>query len=219
MIRTVLFLTILLAGCSAIPQTETPIKPPELVKSARLPPILSVVPGEGMRFNVKILVLKDGTVGRRETARIERGRGMGFSRPHSIMKWQFVRPVRMEGQWMSGFANLSLCSSGTRSSGSSTDWCPATEHEADSLYSLVEHGMDFDSLLRQAVQVSGERGRALGAVDISVYAPPLRDELLRLREGEVSRPLRFGDGFHPVQEAEEGPRLTMPSRDDHLPRG
>jgi parvulin-like peptidyl-prolyl isomerase len=28
-----------------------------------------------------------------------------------------------------------------------------------------------------------------------VYAPPLRDELLRLREGEVSRPLRFGDGF------------------------
>jgi parvulin-like peptidyl-prolyl isomerase len=71
----------------------------------------------------------------------------------------------------------------------------ATQQEADSLYSLVEHGTDFDSLLKQAVHASGLRSRPLGAVDISVYAPHLRDELLRLSEGEVSRPLRFGNGF------------------------
>jgi parvulin-like peptidyl-prolyl isomerase len=71
----------------------------------------------------------------------------------------------------------------------------ATQQEADSLYSLVEHGTDFDSLLRQAVLVSGERRRSLGSVDISMYAPHLRDELLKLREGDVSRPLRFGTGF------------------------
>ena len=33
-----------------------------------------------------------------------------------------------------------------------------TEHEADSLYSLVAHGTEFDSLIRQAVHVAGERG-------------------------------------------------------------
>jgi hypothetical protein len=47
LMRAVLFLTILLAGCSSIQQTENRIKPPELVKSAPLPLILSVVPGGG----------------------------------------------------------------------------------------------------------------------------------------------------------------------------
>jgi TonB family protein len=195
MIRTVLFLTILLAGCSAIPQTETPIKPPELVKSARLPPILSVVPGEGMRFNVKILVLKDGTVGDVKLLESSGDAEWDSLALHSIMKWQFV-PARADGRpmdvWVRQPLVVQLRDPIIRVLAGLVS---ATEHEADSLYSLVEHGMDFDSLLRQAVQVSGERGRALGAVDISVYAPPLRDELLRLREGEVSRPLRFGDGF------------------------
>lgn len=195
MIRTVLFLTILLAGCSAIPQTETPIEPPELVKSARLPPILSVVPGEGMRFNVKILVLKDGTVGDVKLLESSGDAEWDSLALHSIMKWQFV-PARADGRpmdvWVRQPLVVQLRDPIIRVLAGLVS---ATEHEADSLYSLVEHGMDFDSLLRQAVQVSGERGRALGAVDISVYAPPLRDELLRLREGEVSRPLRFGDGF------------------------
>jgi TonB family protein len=195
MICTVLFLTILLAGCSAIPQTETPIKPPELVKSARLPPILSVVPGEGMRFNVKILVLKDGTVGDVRLLESSGDAEWDSLALHSIMKWQFV-PARSDGRpmdvWVRQPLVVQLRDPIIRVLAGLVS---ATEHEADSLYSLVEHGMDFDSLLRQAVQVSGERGRALGAVDISVYAPPLRDELLRLREGEVSRPLRFGDGF------------------------
>ena len=195
MIRTVLFLTILLAGCSAIPQTETPIKPPELVKSARLPPILSVVPGEGMRFNVKILVLKDGTVGDVRLLESSGDAEWDSLALHSIMKWQFV-PARADGRPMDVWVRLPLVVQLRDPIIRVLDGLvSATEHEADSLYSLVEHGMDFDSLLRQAVQVSGERGRALGAVDISVYAPPLRDELLRLREGEVSRPLRFGDGF------------------------
>jgi TonB family protein len=195
MICTVLFLTILLAGCSAIPQTETPIKPPELVKSARLPPILSVVPGEGMRFNVKILVLKDGTVGDVKLLESSGDAEWDSLALHSIMKWQFV-PARADGRPMDVWVRQPLVVQLRDPIIRVLDGLvSATEHEADSLYSLVEHGMDFDSLLRQAVQVSGERGRALGAVDISVYAPPLRDELLRLREGEVSRPLRFGDGF------------------------
>ena len=63
MIRTVFFFMVLLAGCSVIRQTETPIEPPELVKSTPLPRIPMVVAGGEMKFNVRILVLKDGTVG------------------------------------------------------------------------------------------------------------------------------------------------------------
>jgi parvulin-like peptidyl-prolyl isomerase len=71
----------------------------------------------------------------------------------------------------------------------------ATREEADSLSLLLEHGMTFDTLLRQALQVSGERSGTIGPVDISLYAPHLRDELLKLREGEVSRPVRIGNRF------------------------
>lgn len=148
-----------------------------------------------MRFNVKILVLKDGTVGDVKLLESSGDAEWDSLALHSIMKWQFV-PARADGRpmdvWVRQPLVVQLRDPIIRVLAGLVS---ATEHEADSLYSLVEHGMDFDSLLRQAVQVSGERGRALGAVDISVYAPPLRDELLRLREGEVSRPLRFGDGF------------------------
>jgi TonB family protein len=195
MIHTALFLTILLAGCSAIPQTETPIKPPELVKSARLPPILSVVPGEGMRFNVKILVLKDGTVGNVKLLESSGDADWDSLALQSILKWQFI-PARWDGVpmevWVRQPLLVQLRDPIIRVLAGLVS---PTQQEADSLYALLEHGSDFDSLLRQAVQVSGERSRSLGAVDISVYAPHLRDELLRLREGEVSRPLRFGNGF------------------------
>jgi hypothetical protein len=195
MIRTTVFLMVLIAGCTAIQLTENSIQPPELVKSFPLPPIVSDMPGGRLKFTVMLLVLKDGTVGKVSLPESLYDPEWDSLAIHSIMKWQF-NPALQDGKpvdlWLRQplvvqfrdpiIRNLAGLISGT-------------EREADSLYALLEHGLNFDTLLKHAVQVSGERSSSIGAVDISVYARTLRGELLKLREGDVSRPLRIGNRF------------------------
>jgi TonB family protein len=194
-IRTALFLLFLLAGCSAIQQTDAPIQPPELVKGAPLPPIVSFVPEGGMRFDVMILVREDGTVGNVTLLQSSRDPDWDSLALHSIMKWEFI-PARRDGMpvklWIHQPLRVQLRDPVFRTLAALAS---ATREEADSLSLLLEHGMTFDTLLRQALHVSGDKSGTTGTVDISVYAPRLRDELLKLREGEVSRPLRVGNRF------------------------
>ena len=195
MIRTELFLTILLAGCSAIQQTETPVELPELVRSSPLPPIVWIVPGGGMKFNVMILVRKDGTVGNARLLDSSGDPDWDSLALHSIMQWQFI-PARRAGRPVElSIRQPLLVQLRDPVIRILAALVSGTQREADSLYSLIEGGTDFDSLVRHAVQVPGERSGPRGSVDISYYAPHLRKELLRLREGEVTRPLRFGNGF------------------------
>jgi TonB family protein len=195
MIRTPFFLLFVLAGCSAIQQTDSPIQPPQLVKSASLPPIVSRIPEGGMRLNVMILVLEDGTVGNAKFIESSRDPDWDSLALHSIMEWEFL-PARREGMpvklWVRQPLLVQLRDPIVRMLAGLVS---ATREEADSLSLLLEHGMTFDTLLRQALQVSGERSGTIGPVDISLYAPHLRDELLKLREGEVSRPVRIGNRF------------------------
>src|SRR5664279_794474 len=93
MIRTALFLLFVLSGCSAFQQTDSPIQPPELVKSASLPPIVSLVPEFGMRFDVMILVLEDGSVAGVKLLQSSNNPDWDSLALHSIMKWQFL-PAR-----------------------------------------------------------------------------------------------------------------------------
>ena len=193
MTRTLLFLLSLLAGCSAIQQTDSPIQPPELVKSAPLPPIVAPIPERGMKFDVMILVLKDGTVGNVKLLASSSAPNWDSLALRSIMKWQFI-PAQREGVpvelWIRQPLLVQLREPIYRTLAGLVS---ATQEEADSLYLLLEHGTNFDTLLRQASQVFGERSGSPGSIDISVYAPHLRYELLKLREGETSRPLRVGN--------------------------
>jgi protein TonB len=195
MMRTAVFLTILLSGCSAMQQAENPVMPPELVTSAALPLIPSVVPGGGMRFNVEILVRKDGTVGDVKLLQSSGDPDWDSLALRSIRKWLFD-PARRDGTpvelWVRQPLLVQLRDPIIRTLAALES---ATQQEADSLYSLVEHGADFDSLQRQAELVQGERSRSPGSVDISMFAPRLRDKLLKLRDGEVSPPLRIGSRF------------------------
>lgn len=195
MIRTLAVLTILLAGCSAIQLTESSIQVPELVKSYPLPAIVSDLPGVRLKFTVMILVLKDGTVGRVSMTESVNDPAWDSLAVHSIMKWQF-NPARQEGKpvdlWLRQPLVVQFRDPIVRNL---AGLISGTEREADSLYALLEHGLNFDTLLMHAVQVSGERSTSIGTVDISAYARNLREELLRLKEGDVSRPLKIGNRF------------------------
>jgi TonB family protein len=195
MMRTPFCLLFLLAGCSAIQLTDTPIQPPELVKGASLPPIVSFVPRGGMKFDVMILVLKDGTVGSVQLLESSGAPDWDSLASRSIAQWEF-NPARREGMpvelWIHQPLRVQLRDPINRTL---AGLASATEEEADSLNLLLEHGIAFDTLLRHTAQASGDRSASPGFIDISVFAPRLRDELLKLREGDVSRPIRIGNRF------------------------
>ena len=116
MIRTMLLLVFLLSGCSALQQTPASIQPPELVRSAPLPPLVRYSPGGDMKFTVMILVLKDGTVGEAQLTRSSSDKDWDSLALRSIMKWQFI-PGRNEGRPIEVWLRPpSACSSVNRSS-------------------------------------------------------------------------------------------------------
>ena len=193
--RTLIPIMFLLAGCSAIPPSELPVEPPELVSSTSLPPITSIVPGDGMKFTVMIHVMSDGTVGGVKVLRSGAEPEWDSLALDSIMKWRFIAG-RRDGTpvdiWIRQPLVIQIRNPILRTLAQIV--C-ANEREADSLYALLALGADFDSIFRQSPPSPGTRDGYIGSVDISVYPTSLRNELLRLREGEVSRPVRHGSRF------------------------
>lgn len=195
MIRSLILLVFLLAGCSAIPTSEAPVGIPELVSSTALPPLHCVVPGEGIKFTVMIHVMSDGTVGDVKVLQSAAEPGWDSLALVSIKKWRFIAG-RKDGVpadvWIRQPLVVQIRNPIVRSL---AEIACVNEREADSLYALLALGTDFDSLLRQPAEMQVDRDDFVGSVDISVYPPFLRNELLRLKEGEVSRPVRHGGRF------------------------
>lgn len=183
-------------GCSAIQQTEVPTDVPELVRSTPLPKILSVVSGGGLKLNVRILVLKDGTVGDVKLLSSSGDESWDAAVRDSIRKWQFT-PARRDGEplalWIRQPLVVQVGEPVIRVLGQLV--C-ATRREADSLYVLIQNGEGFDSLFRRAglTEVATESG-FIGEVDIYLFSPNLRNELLSLRENDTTHPLRYGNKF------------------------
>ena len=61
----------------------------------------------------------------------------------------------------------------------------SSPYVADSLHTLLEKGIDLDSLFR----------RSIGTFDIAKYPKNVRDALNRLDTGEYTNPLRRGDEY------------------------
>jgi TonB family protein len=193
--RTMLFLLILIAGCSPIQQTQTPIRPPELVRSAPLPSFVPVQPGGEMRITVMILVRTDGSVGDVNLVRSSSDPGWDSLALGSIKHWQF-NPGMRDGKptevWLRQPLRVQFRESMVMNL---EGLISLTESAADSLYSLLTRGANFDTLFFYALQDGGNRRTSVGPVDVSMYAKTLREELQRLTVGAVTRPLRVGTTF------------------------
>ncbi len=193
--RNLILLVFLLAGCSAIPPSEAPVEVPELVSSTSLPPVPYVVPGEGMKFTVMIHVMSNGTVGEVKVLQSDAVPAWDSLALDSIKNWRFIAG-RRDGTpvdvWIRQPLVVQIRNPIFRTL---AEIACVNEREADSLYALLVLGADFDSLLRQSPRARGDRDAFVGSVDISVYPALLRNELLGLKEGEISRPFRHGSRF------------------------
>lgn len=194
--RFILLLVVFLAGCTASKQVDLSTEPPELISLTSLPSRPSYFIERGLRLEVLMHVLEDGTV---EYAELRGSSGdveWDSLAVQAIKKWRFAA-ARRNGVPVDIWIRQSItvqfeepirlvlaeiaCSS---------------SRQADSLYALLENGASFDSLVSQSAgSTSGIRGSVLGTVDITLYPPHVRDELKKLSSGRITRPLRVGDRY------------------------
>jgi len=192
----VAFLLAGLLGCSTAYEISRDIEPPELVSYVPLPPFNGAPGSNAVKLKVLLCVKEDGTV---EHARLLHSSGdplWDSLAEQSILHWRYAPPVR-NGEPIAVWVNqqivvqfddpilMALMQLSTPS-----------KSVADSLYSLLEKGADFETLVRGFAGASpGQRGGFLGTVDVRTYAPRVRDALKELHEGEFTHPLRTGGNF------------------------
>jgi protein TonB len=176
---------LLFAGCGVTQEVAAPTEYVELVSMMPLPPITLSSYQTGMRLNVLIHILPDGTV---EDARMLRSSGdveWDSLALQSMRQWRYV-PYRRDGVpvdvWFRQQVVLKIQEPTVQTIG---ELISSSLFEADSLYALLEKGADLDSLFR----------RSIGTFDIARYPKNVRDALSRLDPGESTSPLRRGEEY------------------------
>jgi TonB family protein len=192
----VIVFCLLLAGCTASRQYTAPPDNYEVVSMSMLPPL---PPGSfygGVTLDVLFHISNDGTVLDARMLKSSGDVGWDSSAIQSMKKWRFAvtgKDTAPGAQWIRHKVVVQIQEPMVMTLG---ELMSASLEEADSLYSLIQKGEDFDSLARRS---QGETAvsycRCPGAVEIARYPLHIREELKKLRVNGVTRPLRLGPKY------------------------
>ncbi len=183
---TVLLVTLLtLAGCAITEQAEVPPIHVELISMTQLPPLKTTAYAGGMKFNLLLHVMKDGTVEHVKMLQSSGDAEWDSLALQSVRQWRFAVP-RRNGEptdvWLRQLVVVQVQVPLVMTIG---EVGSADLREADSLYALLEKGTALDTLFRQSLKT----------INVMTYPQHIREELKELREGEFTRPLRVGGTY------------------------
>jgi TonB family protein len=184
-IAVLLVVLLVFAGCAVTQQIEVPAEQVELISATPLPPLKSISYAGGVKLSLLLHVVQDGTI---ESAKMLGSSGddqWDSLALRSIKQWRFSAPRRDSvptDVWVRQPVIVQVQEPIVMTVG---ELISADLHEADSLYALLEKGHALDTLFKHTP----------GAVDIFIYPQRVRDQLKKLREGEITRPLRVGDKY------------------------
>ena len=185
-----------ISGCTIVRQVEAPDVQIELLRTAPLPPLTVSATHGGLRMNLLLHILADGSV---DAARL-----MGSSGDpewdslalQTFTLWQFVPPKRGNLPTDVWARQLVVIQVQERQEMILGEIDTGTSEEADSLYGLILAGFDFARLAQKRLDAlpAGERWVA-ERTDLATYPQALREVLTGLRVNDVTPPLRHGDRY------------------------
>ncbi|MCI0707177.1 MAG: energy transducer TonB [Ignavibacteriae bacterium] len=180
-----LMLFLLLTGCSMQSQMGVPPEQPELISMVSLPTLTSTTYAEGLKFDVLMHVLRDGSV---EYVRMIGSSGdpeWDAQALESIKQWRFAAP-RRDGEpidvWFRQLIIVQVQEPVFMNIGQLVS---SSLQEADSLYALIQEGNDLDELFKKTST----------PVNILQFPKRVREEIRKLYEGKTSRPIRVGETY------------------------
>ena len=184
-ITSLLVLPLIFSACAIPRQAELPATQLELINMTPLPPIKFPSFAGGLKLNVLLHVMQDGTV---ETVRMlgSSGDADWDSLALQVMKqWRYAIPRRDGVPVDAWFRQLVVVQIQEPIEMTIGELATSSLHEADSLYSLLEKHADLDTLFRHA----------FGTVNIMAYPQQVREKLKKLDENEFTAPLRVGEEY------------------------
>jgi len=192
----IFFLCILLAGCTAGRQAEAPADQTEVISMAPLPPLTPASAARGLTLNVLFHVLNDGTV---QDVRMLGSSGdseWDSLAARSMKKWRFALSGHDStggDRWFREKVVVQVQEPIVMNLG---ELVSSSGQQADSVYTLLEKGVDFDTLAKEVRGItSAEYCRCPGAVEIARFPRHVRNELMKLGVNDVTHPLRLGGKY------------------------
>jgi TonB family protein len=185
---------ILLVGCAGELQTVTPTDTAEVVSMTSLPPLTTPSYRSQLKLTALFRTRADGTVMEVRLLTSSGDLPWDAAARDSMRLWRFA-PARQDwstpDRWIRCAVTVRVEPRIVMALGELTT---TSEREADSLYSLLLAGVDFDTLAKRIR--GGLSGPGGGAdVDIAKFPLHVRNELRRLDVNGVTRPLRLGDTY------------------------
>ncbi len=189
-VAVVLFVSLI--GCATSEETTIPDSWPEVISMASLPPLAQ----RELKLKAFFLVLDDGSVADVKLRGTSGDPHWDTLATESMKQWQFTPAVHdssPNGRWI---PERILVESETPVVITLSEIVASSMNQADSLYSLLRTGVDFDSLAGLLSKgSSGIHGKFLGTIDIVQYPKHIRDELRKLNFNDITRPLRLGADY------------------------
>jgi TonB family protein len=206
-------LSFALLGCTSTNEAVLQTSQPALLKTIPLPALTTNVHSPGMQLNVLFHILSDGTVADVKMLGSSGDRIWDSLAAKSMTQWRFARMRSDEKPGERWVRYAVVVQPQTREPivlmlGAIS---APTIQEADSLYTLLANGVDFDTLAKELYGTSsGDHGGFLGAVDVALYPSNVREKLQELRENEISRPIKVGDRYVIYKRFKDNIALGLP---------
>jgi TonB family protein len=204
-----------LFGCMTTQPLETPREQPQLLTMAPLPPCPMRIPLGGLKLSVMMHVMEDGSVGE---AKLENSSGdadWDSLALQSFKKWRFMAP-RRDGApvatWLRQGIVVQVQEPIILYLG---ELVVPRREEADSMYALLQNGVQFEALARESEAASKDHGGYLGGVDIAIFPEQIRGELKKLDVGAFTPPIRVGEAYVIYKRFQKGGPKDFPLPEGH----
>ncbi len=184
-----------LAGCTFFQQTQIPTDQPELISMAPLPPLRPMHPVTGLRLTVMMHVTEDGTVDQARMVGSSGDLDWDSLAVKSVKEWVFVPSIRNGVAIDYWIRQLLIVQVQDPIIMPLVELEVATLQEADSIHTLLVQGMDIDSIIEHPVAGWKVKEKVLGPVNLSIFAPHIREAVKDLRDSEITPPLRRGGKY------------------------
>ena len=178
-------LSLIFSACAIPRQAELPATQLELVNMTPLPPIKSPAFAGGMKLNVLLHVLQDGTVENVKMLGSSGDADWDSLALQSMRQWRYATPRRDGLPVDAWFRQLVVVQIQEPIEMTIGELATSSLHEADSLHVLLQKHTDLDTLFRHP----------FGTVNILTYPQQVREKLKRLKEEEFTAPLRVGEEY------------------------
>jgi TonB family protein len=187
---------LLLGGCKSLESPEAPDTLPKLVYQAPLPPWPASVSHRQITIDVTLHISADGSVRNAALVTPTGFKSWDTMAVRQLLQWRFS-PAMVDGKpiplWIRQTVYLRFEEPLMMALAEIV--CP-DRAVADSVYQMLSSGAEFEMLAKDfSTALSRELGGSLGSVNIRTLPTEIQDELIKLREGEFTHPLAFGDGF------------------------